>query len=282
MCADSGRTGETAREGTTGSPSPAGTEEVGTFVENAGVRIHYEVLGSGPPLLLHHGFTSSADAWRQWGYFDGLKDDFRLIAIDAHGHGQSDKPHDAQAYTMELRTGDVAAVLDAAGVERAHYWGYSMGGRTGFAFVQRFPERVASFINGAAGPTSSGALEEQRIRRWAAALETGEPDAIAASLNLPVEAVRPLLEGNDLKALAAAQLGLLSWPAVDASALDVPSFHYAGENDPLLPVTRAAAEAMPGAVFKVIPGLNHLTGFARSDLVLPLVSAFLSAQNAVQ
>jgi len=250
------------------------------FVKHGDVRIYYEVHGSGPPLLLHHGWAGSSQSWRRFGYVDGLADSYRVIVMDARGHGRSDKPHDEAAYTMELRTGDVLAVLDAASVDRAHYWGYSMGGRTGFALLQRHADRVHSFINGAAAPTSPRKYEERRIRQWAEALRTGDAAVIADGLGVPEQSVRVLTGDNDLEALAAAQLGLLSWDGVDPASLAVPSFHYAGDQDPILPATRRAADAMPDAIFKMIPGLNHLTGFARSDLVLPLVREFLGGQAA--
>lgn len=255
---------------------------IACFVEHGGVRIYYEVHGSGPPLLLHHGWAGSSQSWRQFGYVDALTNSYRLIIMDARGHGRSDKPHDEAAYTMELRTGDVLAVLDAVGVDRVHYWGYSMGGRTGFAFLQRHADRVSSFINGAAAPTSPRKYEERRIRQWAEALRTGDAAVIADGLGVPEQSVRVLIADNDLEALATAQLGLLSWDGVDPASLTAPSFHYAGEHDPILPATRLGARAMPGAILKVIPGLNHLTGFARSDLVLPLVRAFLDGQAAAR
>jgi len=250
------------------------------FAEHGGVRIYYEVHGSGPPLLLHHGWAGSSQSWRQFGYLDDLANSYRVIVMDARGHGRSDKPHDEAAYTMELRTGDVLAVLDALGVDRIHYWGYSMGGRTGFALLQLHAARVNSFINGASAPTSPKKYEQQRIRQWAEAVRTGDAAVIAASLGVPEQSVRELIGDNDVEALAAAQLGLLSWDGVDPATLTTPSFHYSGKQDAFLPAIRWAAEAMPGAILKVIPGLNHLSGFTRSDLVLPLVRGFLGSQQA--
>ncbi len=249
-----------------------------SYADNAGVRVHYEVQGTGPTLFLHHGFTSSAQQWRTFGYVDAFADRYQVIAIDARGHGRSDKPHDVEAYTMQPRTDDILAVLNAVGAERAHYWGYSMGGRTGYAFINRYPERVASLIIGGAAP-GSPKLEEGRIRRWAEALATEKPAAIAQALGVPETVVEGLLGANDLKALAAAQLGLLSWGSVDPATLKAPSLHYIGERDPFLPAARQAAEAYPGAVFKVLPGLDHLSTFGRSDAVIPLVRQFLAGHT---
>jgi pimeloyl-ACP methyl ester carboxylesterase len=67
------------------------------YTTNQGIRIHYQLEGAGPPLILHHGFTASLEAWYDWGYVDALQHDYRLIVVDARGHGGSDKPHDPTA-----------------------------------------------------------------------------------------------------------------------------------------------------------------------------------------
>lgn len=96
------------------------------------LRIHFEVEGQGPAVVIHHGFLGSPRSWREAGHVDALTDSYRVILVDARGHGQSDKPHDVGAYSYEQMAADVVAVLAAVGVEHAHYWGYSMGGSIGF------------------------------------------------------------------------------------------------------------------------------------------------------
>jgi pimeloyl-ACP methyl ester carboxylesterase len=112
------------------------------YADNRGVRIHYRVEGSGPPLVLQHGFTSSIEDWYEAGYVDALERDYRLILVDARGHGDSDKPQDAEAYPLEKRVGDVVAVLDALKIEKAHFWGYSAGGWIGFGMAEFAPKPV--------------------------------------------------------------------------------------------------------------------------------------------
>ena len=86
------------------------------FAINDGVRIHYEVVGHGEPLVLYHGLTGSGERWRDTGYVAGLENGHRLILIDARGHGQSDKPHDPAAYGRRRQAADVIAVLDDLGI----------------------------------------------------------------------------------------------------------------------------------------------------------------------
>jgi pimeloyl-ACP methyl ester carboxylesterase len=197
-----------------------------------------------------------------------------VVTIDARGHGKSDKPHDPAQYTMELRASDVRSVLDELGVSKVNYWGYSMGARTGFAFAQYHGDRLGSMINGAAGPASPK-NEETRITRGADALRARDYAGIASAFGVTEAQARVIMAGNDLDALAAAQLGLLSWDGVDPRTLRVRSLHYAGERDPLRYAAQAAASAMPYARFVSLPGLDHLTGFTSAQHVLSTAMGFL-------
>jgi pimeloyl-ACP methyl ester carboxylesterase len=127
------------------------------IVANQGIRIHYEVEGQGPPLVLQHGFTDSLLGWYERGYVDALKQRYHLILVDARGHHLSDKPHDADAYATEIHVADVLAVLDDLDIRRAHYYGYSMGGWIGFGLAQHAPHRMGSMIFGGASPLAAPA-----------------------------------------------------------------------------------------------------------------------------
>ena len=103
------------------------------YAINQGVRIHCRVEGEGAPLVLQHGFSWSMKSWVRPGYVAALRPHHRLILVDARGHGDSDKPHDASAYELSLRVGDIIAVRDALDVRAADFWGYSMGDGLGSA-----------------------------------------------------------------------------------------------------------------------------------------------------
>src|SRR5260370_38821394 len=93
------------------------------YADNGNVRIHYQVEGEGPALVLQHGFTESVTDWYEAGYVEALRPDYRLILIDARGHGASDKPRDPDAYVLNRRVADVVAVLDALDIAKALFWG---------------------------------------------------------------------------------------------------------------------------------------------------------------
>ena len=129
--------------------------------------------------MLQHGFTSSLEDWRQCGYVAALRDHFHLILIDVRGHGGSDKPHDVADYTLDRRVTDVTAVLDALGIEKASFWGYSMGGWIGFGLAMQRPQRVDRLVIGAQHPF---ARDQSDFRQW---LRTGiaeGPDALISGV----------------------------------------------------------------------------------------------------
>ena len=94
------------------------------YVDSSGVSIHYHVEGDGPPLVLQHGLTNSLLNWYAYGFVEELAKDYRLIMVDARGHGRSGKPHDPKDYNLKLRVNDILAVMDDLGVDKAHYMGY--------------------------------------------------------------------------------------------------------------------------------------------------------------
>ena len=97
-------------------------------VKSGGVRISYDVVGEGRPLMLLHGWCCDRSWWTEPGYVDELRSDHRLVNVDLRGHGASDKPHEAAAYRVDAMTGDVFAVADAEGLDRFAIWGQSRGG----------------------------------------------------------------------------------------------------------------------------------------------------------
>ncbi|MDX1383446.1 MAG: alpha/beta fold hydrolase, partial [Thermoanaerobaculia bacterium] len=121
------------------------------FFDSDGVNIRYKVWGRGEPIVLVHGFTASIEAnWELPGFIDALDDEFKIVALDARGHGRSDKPHEASAYGDAMGD-DVIRLLDHLGIEQAHIVGYSMGGFLTLDLVTRHPERFLTATIGGAG-----------------------------------------------------------------------------------------------------------------------------------
>jgi pimeloyl-ACP methyl ester carboxylesterase len=241
------------------------------FADNQGVRIHYEVEGKGFPLVIQHGYTDSVESWYELGYVDALKDAHRLILVDARGHGGSDKPHVTAAYAKELQAADVVSVLEELKVERADYWGYSMGGRIGFALAQHAPERFRSFVLGGAAGDGRSRVGDGFRKAMKEGGVAAIPDLWGAELP---EKLKARLLTNDVDALDACRVDSLGFAEV-LPTMTMPCLLYAGLADPIYPVAEATVAEMPNAKFFTLPGLGHAEGLLRSDLVLPKVTEFL-------
>jgi pimeloyl-ACP methyl ester carboxylesterase len=251
------------------------------YASNDGVRIYYELEGSGPPLVLHVGFLGSLEDWRREDtrYVQALRDAYRLILLDPRGQGLSDAPHDPSAYTLHRRIGDVLAVLDAEGIERAHYWGYSMGGWVGFGLGASAPDRVVSLVLGGADPFQSdvGSIEDDT---WLRLFRQGMPAFVAdwerRDPNMPA-IMRERWLALDAQAMAAAQETGLTAPSLEDAlpTIQTPTLIYYGTDDFPNRLPERAAAKMPNATVVALEGLNHAQAIRRSDLVLPHVEAFL-------
>src|ERR1700739_1362068 len=123
------------------------------FVENQGAKLYWDEQGSGEPLLLIMGLSYPSYMWHR--SRPVLAHSYRTIALDNRGIGQSDVP--PGVYSIPLMASDAAAVLNAAGAERAHVIGVSMGGMIAQEFALQYPGRVRSLIlacTAAGGPTA--------------------------------------------------------------------------------------------------------------------------------
>ena len=119
--------------------------------ESDGVEIRYVTAGEGDPVILVHGFSASAAAnWMLPGVFSRLSQSYRVIAIDARGHGGSDKPREPEAYGEKMAK-DVVNLMDHLEIDRAHVGGYSMGAFITMKLIASAPERLRSAIVGGAG-----------------------------------------------------------------------------------------------------------------------------------
>jgi pimeloyl-ACP methyl ester carboxylesterase len=124
------------------------------FASNRGQRIHYTADGSGPLVVLQHGLLMDAASWTQSGIVEALTDGFRVACVDSLGHGLSDKPSDPGLYGQEQRSGDIIAVIDDLGYDRAHLIGYSMGGWLAVGVAKYHPKRLSSLVVGGWDPVN--------------------------------------------------------------------------------------------------------------------------------
>ena len=249
-------------------------------VDNKGISIHYRVEGNGPPLVLQHGFVDSSESWYERGYVAALKPKYRLVLIDARGHGQSDKPHDPPSFTPEKFSSDTVAVLDNLGIKTTAYWGYSMGGWIGFALARYALDRVGCFVIGgaSAGTASAFPTEPGKEDVLIEVLRGGPDEVIKVWGEWATPQVRERVVAYDTAALIACRRQRLiteGFPDV-LGKIAVPMLLYAGGADPIHDPARQTASEIANARFMSLPGLDHLGAMCRSDLVLPHVEPFLA------
>ena len=143
-----------------------------------GVKISYAVQGSGEPVLLIHGWLSSAAInWDLPGTTAALAKKYQVITFDVPGHGQSDAPTDEAAYGPEL-TADIVRLLDHLQIKKAHIVGYSMGGILAANFIAKHPDRVLSGALGGMGWLKQGGIGQ----RGFAQIGRREPNAAAKTI----------------------------------------------------------------------------------------------------
>ena len=240
-----------------------------------GFNISYRVEGDGPPMVLLHGWSRWADTWWDAGYGDALNVDYRVIAVDWVGHGESDKPHAAVEYREGPIVADLVAVLDAERVDRALVWGFSMGARHAASLAVLEPNRVAALVCGGGAPLPALEGRRERILGWSEAIRSAaQMEAFLRSIGSAEEVITESVARNDAEALSAAVAGIAEWTP-DAQDVQAPSLWYEGSNDdPFSPEALELASRL-GVETHLIPDADHVQSFRWTDEVLAVVRPFL-------
>lgn len=114
-------------------------------IDNGGVEVEFEVAGHGRPVVLLHGFP---DTGRMWRYQVEVlaASGFQVVVPDLRGYGGSGKPDAVEDYSVLLLAGDVLAILDHLGIERAHLVGHDWGAALAWAMASLVPDRVDHLV----------------------------------------------------------------------------------------------------------------------------------------
>jgi 3-oxoadipate enol-lactonase len=253
-----------------------------------GVNLAVEVRGEGATILFVHGYPLDRTIWRE--QIDGLEG-FRRVAPDLRGMGQSDAPD--LGYGMALYAADLAAVLDALGVDQVVLCGLSMGGYVAFEFLRQWRSRVRGLVL-MDTRAEADAPEVRRARDAAAATARERGTAAVTDAMLPkmlspstltgrpevVERVRSLMASTPVAGLVGA-LGAMrdraSSESLLASLAGIPTLIVVGAEDTLTPPdhARAMAEAIPGAQLAIISGAGHLPPVEQPEATTESLREFL-------
>jgi pimeloyl-ACP methyl ester carboxylesterase len=267
-----------------------------------GVKIYYEISGTGPTVIQIGGAVNGHEGYGL--ITPHMKDHFTVIDFDHRGYGYSDRP--AQKYTMETWVDDMAALLDALGVEKCHVHGGSMGGFIACLFGAKYPERVDRLVfNGAVAKCDW--MARTNFYLWKqTANQFGLGSEELALMLLTHAFSRKYLD----EMVASGNLHSLSWmqdsitrnaslevfaDACDAMAetdvtgllggITAPTLVLHGDEDILTPLdcgpdgagARIIAEGIPGAELYVLRGCGHGVLFERADEAVGKVIEFLKA-----
>lgn len=243
------------------------------YVINENIKIHYKSVGLGEPLVMLHPNGHCLEDWYTLDYIAQLQL-FNLILIDGRGFGGSSKPHDASFYHPQLIASDTIAVLNSLGIDKAHCFGYSMGGRHAFGLMQYYPERFKSFIIGGAHPYKNNKL----LQSYSQLLQQGLPkliDVFEKNFGLFPPKIKENFLKNDEQALVAANaLPLVDYSAALASYSGSVTF-IVGEKDPILRYVQRAQENTKGSKIFIISNNNHMQLFFKPKAMIDIITTQL-------
>jgi 3-oxoadipate enol-lactonase len=257
-----------------------------TVAANGEVRLAYEVQGSGPPLLLVQGLGYGGRGWGP--LLELLAADFRVVFFDNRGFGASDAP--PGPYTVGELAGDAAAVLDAAGLERAHVVGVSLGGMVAQELALTRAKRVDRLVllsttpglRGHPMPARTVALMAEApflapdvaLRRFVDnALGSGAGDGLADRIVAYRTQNPPDLTGWQAQAAAGATHDALD----QIAGITAPTLVVHGTEDAVVDYRNGEllARTIPGARLELLDGVGHLAPWEQPERLAPLLREFL-------
>jgi 3-oxoadipate enol-lactonase len=245
------------------------------FFESRGLKLHYEVIGSGQPILMVHGFTNHGMVWAGQ-IADLVHAGYRVIMPDLAGHGLS-QPVNRETTVDEL-TRDMVNLLDHLSIAKTIVCGLSLGGRVAQYLAIDYPERLSGLVvaNSCADNAAPGVAAARNS--WIEMFE--KPNGPL----LRMQTVWPQMLNERYRASPTADATLASWKRINAKipgssfaniarggqnfkssdrlkSVKLPCLVISGEFDSLFPppMCKEIADLIPGAKFSVIPGACHLS-----------------------
>jgi 3-oxoadipate enol-lactonase len=259
---------------------------LGLIAQNGDVKIAYELHGSGAPVLLVQGL-----GYPRWGWepvVGGLAEQFRMCLYDNRGIGESDVP--PGPYTVAELAEDAVAVLDAAGFERAHAVGTSLGGMVAQELALEYPDRVGRLVLVCTTPGVQGLPMPQQTLTLMAEAPSLAPDvalrrfvenalASDAPAELADEITRRRLESPpDLAGWAAQAAAGADFDRLDRlEEIRAPTLVVHGTADNVVDPANGEllAEKIPGARLELLEGCGHLLMWEQPERFVEIVGAFL-------
>lgn len=260
------------------------------FVRANGVVLHYETRGeAGRPVV---AFSNALGTdFRIWNAVaDLLEGKYRLVLYDKRGHGLSEAP--PAPYTMADHVGDLAALLDHVGAERAAIVGLSVGGLIAQGLAALHPERVAALV--LADTAHKIGTDEIWNGRIAAVTKTGIASIADAILerwftpayrspkNPDFTGYRAMLTRSNVQGYVGTCAAIRDADLTESTcALKLPVLCVVGDHDGSTPpeLVRSTANLISGADFRIIEGAGHLPCIEKPEAMADLIASFLKLAN---
>jgi 3-oxoadipate enol-lactonase len=253
-----------------------------------GIDINYAITGTGPVVVFAHSLATDLSMWD--GQVAALANRYTVLRFDSRGHGGSSAP--GGEYTWELVCADLLGLLDALGIDRAHFVGLSMGGMLGQHLALRAPDRIASLVlacttsrfspgAGAVWPERIAAVRalglqsqvEPTLARWCTSTYRASHPDVMARIGAMIAATPPT--------------GFIGWahaiPAIDLTdrlgEIRCPTLVIGGAEDPSTPpaLQEIIAAGIPGSRLEIIDHAAHLANIEQQAIFNTLISEFLHA-----
>ena len=247
-----------------------------------GTSLHYNVSGTGPPLILVHGFGVDSTVFR--GEAELLSKKFTLYIYDHRGHGKSPKLKDASSYTVEQFSSDLAAFIEALAIENPILFGHSMGGTIVLKYILEHPSHVRALILASTFAKRSPSLKEKFLLKISRFLPVGvvsKPFAKNCLKNKTGDNLMRLLKiykrtGKTVMLASALSLGQSN--VIDQlSGISVPCLIIHGDDDRGVPCDNGLLlhQGIGGSIFKTISGGSHMLGWEFTEEYHREILAFL-------
>ena len=246
------------------------------YMTREGVRLYYEDHGSGPAILLSHGYSATSQMWQD--QIAAFRERYRIIVWDLRGHGMSDYPDDPDLYSKQHTVADIAALLDECGLDRAIIGGHSLGGYSTLAFHRVHPTRCDALMLFNCGP---GFKKDEARLKWN---ETANrrakrfEDEGLSVLGDRAEALRAKHRNAD--GLAHAARGMLAHDNAEVifslPDIEKPTLVLVGEDDaPFIAATDYMAAKIEGSRKVVISAAGHAANLDNPGEFNAAMGAFL-------
>mgnify|MGYP000143710364 CR=1 FL=1 len=226
------------------------------YVNNDSVNIHYEVFGTGTPLVVGYGLFGSIERLNDRGWIDILSSEFKVVIPEYRAHGKSDTPSDHSLFTLEHRVSDVIAVMNDAGIDRAAYFGYSLGAVVGYGLAGDHENRFSSFVLGGAHPY-------EKDNSWVKSLVNERRVKGLMPDDFDVTPFFSILDHDE------------KGTGVDPAQIQSPCFVFYGGDDRGINEARRVAAELPNSEYLELEGLGHRAAFEPTDQLTSAVLRFL-------